>query len=172
MTTIAYRNGVLAADSRASYSSGTIDPAPITKLQHFQGSRGVTYAVAAAGSPTAGYAFMRRLRDLLMLTSSPDIGDSINTAVATFGETDAIAIILAAAPVFGARSLIYADNHGWHDYDIFPGFYNAWGSGGDFALGAMAAHESITAKMAVDIACTLDGRSGPPVHSFDATQLK
>lgn len=146
MTTIAYKDGVLACDSAWSEDSRIIGL--ITKIKKFD--TGVLYGAAGAGDDRALVAMLRNVRTPDDLPSCADLWD--------------IHSDIAALVVFPDKS-VYLVFTGQEDCGVMPlDAPTAVGSGKWVAIGAMDAGKG--AVDAVKIACVRDCHSKGPVHSL------
>ncbi len=137
MTTLAWRAGVLAADSQGTIG-GTIVPGACRKVWRSDDGRliGVT-------GETAQWAVLVRI-----LLAGATVGDLPKV-------TDARVVVVHA----DGRVIVH-EGESWYDCGDAP--YLAWGSGMDSALGAMAVGAS--AKRAVEAAISCDVNSGGDVQ--------
>lgn len=136
MTTIAYRDGVLAADSMISTNSGRYCGAVAKIWKRDDGA--LLGAVGGAGDAA-------KLRDWFLSGSDE---------------------LPPALPEEGQGILIKPDGTVWLAHGQSPMYevdwpFHAEGSGAAFAIGAMA--HGASAEQAVSIACGYDVFSGPPV---------
>lgn len=148
MTTIAYRNGVIAADSRTTLETegGGARMFLCEKLfRKTSGITGETVIIATAGESSPGMVFVD------WFGSGKDAPDNF-----IIGEADFTCLVL--------------QKDGLWEYDawcrgvkILDEFY-AIGSGAKAALGAL--HMGASAVKAVEVACKIDHYSGPPVVSM------
>jgi len=140
MTTIAYRNGVIAADSYCELA-GWNQPYPLCKL-FTDRAQGVIYA--ACGS----YA---RCREFITAPAGkrPDLD-----------EHSRVIMFMAAREDRAAGIFIFEEN-GMFPLSPMPEF-TAWGSGFPVALGAM--HAGADAIQAVRIAAKVDPHTGGAIH--------
>jgi hypothetical protein len=159
MTTIAYRDGVLAADSRET--SGCEDSgqlaAPCDKL-----FRVGWFIVALQGETTPGmawlYWFRQRVRSL---TADAEMPHTPADIIDRFLENDAdfTAVVLNTAD----KAVWIYDEWGIPQRITAP--YYAVGSGAKVAYGAM--HHGASATEAVLAACEHDPYTSFPVHSSE-----
>lgn len=140
MTTIAYKDGVLAADTCFVTGEGMILPRSISKIDLVDGGR---FAYTGAGNKRVIQRFIDNL---------PNTADGRREL-----PDDGTVVILLYSD--GTVVSWTADGE---DRLVLP--YMAWGSGAHFAMGAMAAGSS--AFDAVKIACQLDPYSREPVEQF------
>ena len=145
MTTIAYRDGLLAADSRVTVDSdsGGARMFRCQKLYRVKTSDGTDAVVGLAGGAFDGLAFL----DWLVSE------DKHPPTRLLEGGADFTALML--------------NKHGLFEYDkwcrpdrVLEKFY-AVGSGAKAALGAL--HMGASAEKAVKIACKIDPYSAPPI---------
>lgn len=137
MTTIAYRDGVLAADSLVNSSNGA--------------SCGTVHKIGKVGGHKLLWGFsgdLARMEAFVAWANGKRDGDP-----PTWGDDCGVGILVNHQ---GPREW-WGD--GWAQYDA-P-FY-AWGSGERIALGAMWA--GADAARAVEIAANIDSQSGLPVR--------
>lgn len=146
MTTIVYRDGILAADSRVSYGS-TIMPGTIKKVQRL--SNGALYGFS--GSVEVGEIMRRRV------SRASDEMTPLEDEVDLKGEAFEALIIQPDGGV------LCFENRTWMEFKC-P--YIAMGSGKDFAYGALALGAS--AKQAIKVAAGLDPGTGGRVVSLKA----
>lgn len=137
MTTIAYRDGVLAADSQSNSGRGLIVPGSAKKVHAIADGR----LVAFSGAFAEGVAFVRALEKGL-------------TELPVLNETTVLIVQMDG-------SLILHEGETWHEQD---GEFYAMGTGAAAALGAM--HAGADAVKAVEAACKVDPNSGGRVHAF------
>lgn len=150
MTTIAYRDGIIAADSCVTMSDESAGDwkGHCTKLIVFP-----DMIVGLQGESTPGLVFLDYLRKARGYARMRDA-------------------LLASGADFEA---VVLTRKGLHTYDrwcrpelVTAPFY-AVGSGVKAALGAL--HMGATAKHAVEIACRIDPYSAPPVLSYHVDSL-
>lgn len=137
MTTIAYRDGVLAADTAAT--AGEAITGQISKVYD-----GAVWLIAVSGN-----------------------AEDIPKAIRYIGSSDAVKEAIKFSDNFAALVIERATGkvmqfEGAEMFEVRAPFY-ARGSGRDFALGAMAA--GATAAEAVEIACRYDCYSRAPVET-------
>lgn len=140
MTTIVYRDGVMAADSRATACNGSISR--MTKLFRVRGD-----IVGFAGEASSALVF----HDWYKRPDRKDIPQALRDGSADF-----------SALVLTSKGLLEYDK--WCRAMTVEDEFYAIGSGTLAALGAM--HQGATARQAVAIACRIDPHSGPPVVSM------
>lgn len=144
MTTIAYRDGVLAADSQVT--AGTTKVGRMTKCGRLPGG----YRWAFCGSSQLLWTFVKWCQRALESNEPhPWDGDAPQWS----REDDAAGILIHPD---GAASEY--EGRGWLRVDA-P--FLAWGSGDKIAIGAMAAGK--TAAEAVEVACSIDVYTSGPV---------
>jgi hypothetical protein len=139
MSTIAFRGGIMAADSRAYGGRG--EPSPGRKVKIFRLDDGSLIGLSTS-TPGTSERFVAWLKD----GAKPDIlNDKIDL-----------------------RALMVRPDGGIYVIDNTPYFsgpmecdYYAVGSGTGYAMGAMAM--GATAEQAVAVACDLDPHSGAPI---------
>jgi ATP-dependent HslUV protease subunit HslV len=152
LTTIAYRDGILAADNRATYSDGTICATRTTKIYRLENK-------ALFGC--TGDADQRELLALLSKASPKRLPTKAELC-ATKTDSSGL-LVFPNGRIFNV--VIDSGDGGPNDWtaQIMECKERFWadGSGYKFALGAMAAGRS--AKQAVEIACRFDSNSGLPV---------
>jgi hypothetical protein len=134
MTTIAFRDGILCSDRQAT--AGTA-----RKLcEKLWRVRGTDYVVAITGSLSAGIRFCEWLKN----------GAGKDESWALDEDSEAVVLNLATGKVVAYDSNMVP-------MPVFDKF-EAWGSGADFALGAMEA--GVDAVRAVEIAAKHDTGTG------------
>lgn len=144
MTTISYRAGVLAADSKTS--AGDTNYAKATKIHKLPDGS----LVGFTGRSTA----CQRMLDIMKQETIVDGGLSHDL----FTECRGAAGLYIEA---GTGRVYYLEGGKHTGYTELEGEFFAEGSGFIVALAAMKAGAS--AKKAVEIACDLDNNSGGPV---------
>lgn len=158
MTTIAYKDGVMACDS--CWASNSVQTTSLTKIQRLSSS-------ALIG--TAGDGDVRAVLALLDKIKSPDKLPTRFDLAATRCDFDAILVFLT-----GQVWHISIGRVGKGDYEgqVWPANRGiaAVGSGSELAIGAMAAGKS--ARDAVNIACKFDINSRRPVHVVALAERK
>ncbi|NUS39404.1 MAG: hypothetical protein HOQ02_10330 [Lysobacter sp.] len=141
MSCAAYKDGVLAADTRAYGGSWQASPGQKAKIHLLEDGTRVAITSATVGAPDRFLAWLKA-----------------GAVPEEFGAGDPACSVLLVKPdgsVFLARdSLYFSGPLDCKQYAI--------GSGCDYALGAMAMGAS--AEDAVRIACQLDPHSGEPVQ--------
>ena len=137
MTTIAYRDGVLAADSQVSRCGN--DSGRTTKLRKVGG-----LVVGGCGTTSLCQRFIGW------------IAAGMQGHPPTLQIGDSSACVMAIMP-----NGTIVEWNGDHPPDIVRAEFAAWGSGADVALGAMAF--GATAAEAVEAAATLDHATGGPI---------
>lgn len=154
MTTIAYRDGVLAADSCVSMEDeGSGDwHSQCVKLFRFP-----DMLVALQGESTPGMVFLDMLLERKGSARQRRLEERIVASGAAFE-----AVVLT-------RKGLFTYDH-WCRPEIVTTPFYAVGSGVKAALGAM--HAGADAVNAVDIACLIDPYSKPPVMSYRIDQLQ
>lgn len=136
MTTIAYRDGILAFDSAM-----TLDHLRLGA--HTKAWRYKDFFICGAGS----YSEIQAFKDWFMSGMN---GES------PYPTDEGVFVIITPD-----RKVLMCDPSGWF---VADGPYHAWGSGMAIALGAMAAGAS--AIKAVEAACEIDVYSHGPVRRF------
>ena len=151
MTTIAYRDGTIAADSCVSLEDeGSGDwQGRCVKLFKFP-----DMIVGLQGESTPGMVFLDWLRGG---KRNRRLEDRIVASGASFE-----AVVLT-------RKGLFTYDH-WCRPELCTTEFYAVGSGVKAALGAM--HAGASARKAVEIACAIDPYTKPPVMSFYITQLE
>lgn len=139
MTTIAYREGVLAGDSQAT-DSQKWQCVKVYRLDTEAGELLVGYC----GEVFAAHVFMRWLTDG---GREPDLGNEQFEAIVISAKTGRVTMWNQSLVPFRPR-----------------GKFFAIGSGGPVAMGAM--HKGADAVEAVKIACKVDPYTGGPVRSL------
>lgn len=160
MTTIAYKAGVIAADSRVTVDTEaggvrSFDCQKLWRRRIVINKREQEAILATAGEGPSGQLFVDKIGD-------PDL--PLNDLRDTFvqGDADFTILILCEDGLFEVNK--------WCAYEkIIPtnGCY-AVGSGTKVAMGAMLAGKN--AKAAVEIACILDPHTFGPVHTMKLTK--
>ena len=143
MTTIAYKDGIIAADSRATWGDGFAETCQ--KLFRMRGGPHKGEIVATAGACSPGMVFVDWYEN--PRKPRPKI---------QFEEEAFICMVLNWAGLYSV------DDH-CRLIKVMEPFY-ATASGGNFAMGAMAAGAS--AEQAVEIACRFSAFSAPPVRTM------
>jgi len=155
MTTIAYRDGIMACDSCWTCGDGTVDTL-CTKIVRL--SSGALLGSAGGNDSRTIERLLDRVKTPAAVPSYEELAairqDFIGLLVLPKGQIYKIAAT-AAQP----DKCDECDLGAWQIHGLFA----AAGSGADLALGAMAAGKS--AKEAVAIACRYDVNSRPPVHA-------
>lgn len=154
MTTIAYRNGILAADSRETTSDESAGDyaGKCVKLLRLDPPREPACIVALQGDSGAGMAWLDWF--------SKGQGDEDLKARIRESEADFTAVVL--------------NKHGLWTWDSWlvpqrvTGKFYAVGSGTKAALGAL--HMGASAVQAVRVACKIDPWSAPPIVSMSLKQ--
>lgn len=135
MTTIVYRNGVLAADSQTT-RNGSICAGEVDKVHVLEDGR----LAAFSGEVGAGSNFLRALK------AGDDLPDLAGDAIVVVVQKDGTVHV-------HQDDLWFAET----------GEFFAWGTGLAPALGAL--HVGATAEEAVAAACKVDPNSGGRVHA-------
>ena len=166
MTIIAYRSGVMACDSCwATHGTQTVSGIKIKRL-----SSGALLGSAGDNDSRDMELLLDKIKDPRKLPSRQELA---TTKLSYAG--------LLAFPKGGVWMISTGrhDEVGYplgqdgaaesdEDYGVWPastmGGFAACGSGGDYALAAMRAHPSVTARRAVEIACDLNIHCRLPVH--------
>ena len=146
MTTIAYRDGIMAADSRTTVDSeaGGSRHFRCEKLYAVKGKTGHAVAIVGlAGESAPGLVFLDWYR------SGAKTGD----ARLLDGEADFTALVLTRKGLF--------EYDKWCRGERVQERFYAIGSGAKAALGAM--HMGADARKAVMVACRVDPFSAPPI---------
>jgi 20S proteasome alpha/beta subunit len=152
VTTVAYKDGILACDSCWT-SNSMVDTLSkkITRLK---------YGVLLGHSgDNDGRAFVKLLNAVKKFEDLP-----------TFAELDAIKIDFLGLLIFPDKRIAKISTSGFRDRDDdigvweIEGSFTAVGTGAEFAIGAMEA--GATARQAVLIACKRDINSRPPVWTL------
>ena len=141
MTTIAYRDGVLAVDSRATRANEIV-PYPVDKLFRMPDGSLVAGAGQVDGLLAAVEWIANRCKG-----EPPDFK---NTTIVHLMHDRLLEYVNAPLPV-----------------PIPLDAFDSWGSGSSFAIAGM--HCGLTAEAAVELACKCDGMSAPPVVSDRVT---
>lgn len=144
MTTIAYKNGVLAGDRRA-VANGWIMPGTLTKV--FKGEAdGVEFLLGLVGYPEEAMVVVNTLLQNGQPPESFELSDGCRVIMIRGHSSD--------ITVFEGKATFTLKMTG----DFF-----AFGSGGPVALGAL--HAGASAKQAVVIASVYDGNTGSDVDT-------
>lgn len=146
MSVVVYRNGVLAADSRAYGGRGQASPGRKNKIHDLGDGRRVGVVSAVLGDPERFVAWLRKGAD----------------PTAWVGEKPDIRALLIDA---GGDVYLY-DESIWPSGPITPGECVAIGSGSDYAMGAM--HMGATASQAVEAAIRFESNCGGPIVILSA----
>lgn len=141
MSVVTYRDGVMAADSRAYGGNWQASPGQKTKIHQLEDGTRVGVTSAAVGQPERVVAWLRA-------GAIPE----------KWGSGDVLSSMLLVKPDGG----VYLSRDSLYFAGPIHCEYYAIGSGADFALGAMAMGAS--AERAVEVACSLDPHCGAPVH--------
>ncbi len=158
MTTIAYRDGVLAADSRET--SGCEDSGQLAALCDKLFRVG-PFAIALQGDTTPGMAWLHWFRKRASnWTPGDELPHTPADIIDRFLENGSDFTAVVRCP--GAKLFVY-DEWGLPIQITAP--YYAVGSGAKVAYGAMHAGASATA--AVEAACAHDPYTSLPVHSSE-----
>jgi ATP-dependent protease HslVU (ClpYQ) peptidase subunit len=142
MTTIAYKDGIIAADSQATWEDGSGQIELCNKLFLIRSGSHAGEIVATSGSTSPGMVFIDWYEN--PKKQKPRI---------QFEDDDFVCLVLNWAGLYVADTYCRL-------VKVKEPFY-ATASGAPFALGAMAAGAS--AKQAVQIACKYSAYSCPPV---------
>ncbi len=145
MTVIAWRFGIMACDS--CWATDGVHNVTMNKILRL--SSGALLGSAGENDARAMYALLDKVKTEKQLPTAVELA---STKLDYAG--------LLALPKGGVWHVVTGkhDTHGYPhddqmDFGCFPadtiGGYAACGSGGDFALGAMAGSEAVTAKLAV-----------------------
>lgn len=154
MTTIAFRSGILAADSRVTTDSeagGTrifICQKLYKKTVKINGGDAEEVILATAGESAPGELFVE------WFGTGKDVTEMRDTFV--LGEADFEVLVLR-------QSGLYEVDKYCHLSKVLNPFY-AVGSGAKAAMGAM--HMGADARKAVEIACKIDPYSAPPIYTM------
>lgn len=153
MTSIAYRSGIVACDSRMM-DGDTILPLRVKKIRWGVRNK-VIYAVC--GSFVDCQAAIDWLEDgpLPWITKRPPVRDAFD-----LGDHSSIAVIEPS------RRVHFLEGKHW--FEVETDFF-AMGSGQVAALAAM--HSGASARKAVEIACKLDAGSALPVHHLNLSMM-
>jgi ATP-dependent protease HslVU (ClpYQ) peptidase subunit len=146
MTTIVYRDGILASDTQISYGS-TLMPGSVRKIHKL--SNGALYGFT--GSLEVGEIMRRRV------TKASDEDGPLEEEVDLKGE------VFEAIIVQPDGQILCFENRIWMEIKC-P--YIAMGSGKDYAYGAL--HMGASAKQALKTAMTLDPATGGRIITLPA----
>lgn len=164
MTTIAYRDGVMACDGRWAYND-MIDTRQ-TKIKRLKSG-------ALLGS--AGDNDSREIEALLQNVKIPSKLPARSTLMAIRCDYSGL-LVLPRGGVYKVSATHVSEAHWDKDLDEDIGIweislpFSAVGSGKEFAMGAMASGK--TAIDAVRIAASLDINSGPPYYQYELKPKK
>ncbi len=162
MTVIAWRFGVMACDS--CWATDGVHNVTMNKILRL--ASGALLGSAGENDARAMYELLKHVKTEKQLPSAAQLAA---TKLSYHG--------LIALPKGGVWHVV-TDKHDTHgyphddqmDFGCFPadtiGGYAACGSGGDFALGAMAASTEVTAKLAVSAAIRHQVNCRGPIHAF------
>lgn len=139
MTTIAYRDGVLAADSRLVYGESEIEQDSVQKIMRTRDGR----LLGGAGHHSIVATYMRALA--VIGKKLPPLPKDCGSVI----------------EVFPNREIIIHNNESWVSRGKIE--YGAWGSGSGIAKGAMAMGAS--AVEAIKITSKLDAFTGGRIRS-------
>lgn len=153
MTTIAYKNGILATDS--CWASGD-----------FIESRNVKFIKLKNGIICAGSGANddRHIINIFSKIKNPRNVPNVKELL-EFCHQDTKHLIVYPNKDIWILDIKYSENEKWANFYPIKNDFIAIGSGAHFAVGAMAAGKS--AIEAVEIACTLDINSCLPVHYIE-----
>ncbi len=161
MTTIAYKNGVLAADSRVTDKGDII--ASMEKVIRLPS--GALYAEAGDDDDRDLVRLLAKVRTFNQLPSRRKL---LNL------QLDCLALLVLPNGELYRIQIDRPDGKETLDWEAaitpVPSGVSAVGTGKEYALGAMAAGKS--AVQAVAIACKFDSRSGLPVRSMPLVESK
>lgn len=148
MTTIAIKDGWIAADSAMSRSDVFCGTAP--KLFIVQAG-GRSYVHASVGECGHDEKIVRWIKAGMNVLDPPSVGEN-GAGIVVDCETWRITTVVADVA-----------------HDVAEADFHAWGSGFSLAMGAMAA--GATARQAVEIGCRFDLWSGGPVLAYRLADL-
>lgn len=144
MSVVAFKEGILAADTCAYGGRGQASPGQKAKIHRLEDGTRVGIVSAVLGEPERFLAWMKDGEDRTKWTGDkPD---------------------LRALIIRPSGEVFLADDSIWFSGPIECATYGI-GSGGDYAQGAMAMGAS--AKQAVYVACDLDPYCGAPVQTLE-----
>jgi ATP-dependent protease HslVU (ClpYQ) peptidase subunit len=154
MTTIAFRDGVMASDSCIT-SDGHVQVASVIKV--FRTSAGALIGQAGDADCRAVFALLDKVKNAKALPSKEEIEKT---------RTD-FELLMA----FGPKDVWYVGGQEYDDSGRYSGYvypaafpFAATGSGWKFALAAMRCGKS--AKEAIVVACDFDRFSKLPIHAL------
>lgn len=157
MTTIAYRAGVIAADSRETYQTEAGGATVNTCEKLFRKRVGRDdYILGTAGGSYLGMIFVDWFPGI-KACQQPESGGKLPEILRDAHLEEDFDVLIVS------RRGIYTVNHLCRPILCLDAFV-AIGSGRKAALGAM--HAGSTAKRAVEIACKVDPYSAPPVRTM------
>jgi ATP-dependent protease HslVU (ClpYQ) peptidase subunit len=162
VTTVAYRDGVMACDSCWTYG-GTVDTLAnkITRL-----SSGALLGQAGQNDGRAMVALLDKVKTPAQI---PSYDALMNMRVDFLG-----LLVLPKGRIFKVSTTHIAPSNWGTDFDTdigmweITGLFSSVGSGGDLATAAMDCGKS--ARDAVRVACKYDPNSRPPVHIVSLAQ--
>ena len=146
MTTIAWSGRFVAADSQVCYGS-TKGMGKVEKLRQIGNT-----VYACIGSGALFSPMVEWIEKGAKLEDTPNVEAEFDASVLVFRD---------------GKCLVYKARLPYPEELSSP---DAWGSGAEFAIGAM--HAGATAYAAVEIACMRDVYSGGPVQVIDLQALR
>jgi hypothetical protein len=158
LTTIAYRDGVMAGDS--CWQANNLQTTSMTKVTKL--SSGSLFGAAGDGDIRALLTLLDKIRLLDRMPSRADLAALRCDVQAIWVFPQGQISMIAIAP-----GGLDGDNLDHYDAQIWPANrgFAAVGTGAELAIGAMAAGKD--ARHAVGIACKFDINSRLPIHSVE-----
>jgi ATP-dependent protease HslVU (ClpYQ) peptidase subunit len=153
MTTIAYRNGVMASDSQTSVHTeegGSRYFKCVKMYRKFAGTP-EEVIIATAGETFSALVFVK------WYGSGKDAPENL-----VLGDADFTAIVLS-------RGGVLTEYDKWCEGEVITEPFYAIGSGAKCALAAM--HLGKSAARAVEVACLIDTYSRPPITVWNLSRL-
>lgn len=159
MTTIAYKDGILACDSAWTDDRECVGTL-LTKLFVLPG--GAVVGEAGDNDSRCVRELLKNVKCIEKLPTAKDLAEC---------KIDYVSIIVFPDGRFAKIMIDHDDKKGWiaQAWECNRGFI-ACGSGGEMALGFMGAGK--TAAEAVAFTCTWDPNSKLPVHTVDINEIK
>lgn len=158
MTTLVYRNGILAVDTRSTRGE-TMTPGHTTKIFRMPDGS----VCGCSGDYCEATKFINWMRDLMTAVMDQRPADEINEIAE--GEPPLQESGVVHMRVDG-EVMIYERGGSY----IMEAEFEAWGSGAEAAYGAL--YMGASAKTAVEIACKVDVYSGGDVRTMMVEKAK
>lgn len=150
MTTLAFRDGILAADTVATNSSGMILPWPVSKIYG-----GPDFLAGGTGSLAGLQSFFRWIEKDRILVPTPEF---------KVEDEDDMNILILRGHAGHVKVIQYWAKVGYEEHILPLSFFMAWGTGAKYAIGAMV--QGASAKEAVQTATIYDVWTGGEVESI------